>query len=106
MNGVTYPYTMLGYPPKSGRSAAFRSVVIPLRMRFMGFGPNGNGVVTFHPAPAVTNIVHSPMYRNASFVNGSRQFGEMMQRAAFWNQMDQKSAVERYDGEAAHPGSD
>ena len=90
VNGVTYPYTMLGYPPTSGHKAAFRSVVIPLRMNFLGFGPKGNINVTFDPAAAVTNIVHSPMYQDASFVNGYGQFGEMMQRAAFWNKMDEK----------------
>jgi len=89
VNGVTYPYTMLGNPPKSGRRATFRSVIIPLRMNFLGFGPNGDINVTFDPAAAVTNMVHSPMYRDASFVNGDGQFGEMMQRAAFWNKMDE-----------------
>lgn len=88
VGGVSYPYTMLGYPPKSGRSAAFRSVIIPLRMGFVGFGTSGNIAVTFDPAAAVTNIVHSPMYQNATFVNGYGQFGQMMQRAAFWNKMD------------------
>jgi hypothetical protein len=89
VNGVTYPFTMLGYPPKSGRQASFRSVIIPLRMNFLGFGPNGDVNVTFDPAAAVNNVVHSPMYQNAQFVNGYGQFGEMMQRAAFWNQMDE-----------------
>jgi hypothetical protein len=88
VNGVTYPFTMLGYPPKSGRKASFRSVVIPLRVQFFGFGPNGDINVTFDPGPAVNNLVHSPMYRDANFVNGYGQFGQMMQRAAFWNQMD------------------
>jgi len=88
VNGVTYPYTMLGFPPKSGRSASFRSVIVPLRMHFVGFGSNGNVSVTFFPGPAVTNIIRSPMYRDATFVNGTGQFGEMMQRAAFWNKMD------------------
>ena len=74
---------MLGYPPKSGRQASFRSVIIPLRMNFLGFGPNGNVNVTFDPAAAVNNIVHSPMFQNAQFVNGYGQFGEMMPRAAF-----------------------
>jgi hypothetical protein len=37
VGGVTYPYTMLGYPPKSGLSATFRSVIVPLRMRFFFF---------------------------------------------------------------------
>ena len=89
VNGVTYPYTMLGYPPKSGRRASFRSVIIPLRMNFYGFGPNGNINVIFDPAVAVNNMIHSPMYQNAQFVNGYGQFGEMMQRAAFWNKMDE-----------------
>jgi len=88
VNGATYPYTMLGYPPKSGRSVALRSVVVPLRMHFVGFGPNGNISYTFFPGPAVKSIVHSPMYQDATFVNGVGQFGEMMQRAAFWNKMD------------------
>jgi hypothetical protein len=87
--GVTYPFTMLGYPPKSGRKAAFRSVIIPLRMHFIGFGPNGSINVDFDPLPAVNNMIHSPMYRDANFVNGYGQFGEMMQRAAFWNKMDE-----------------
>jgi hypothetical protein len=89
VNGVTYPFTMLGYPPKSGRKAAFRSVVVPLHMQFFGFGPNGDINVDFDPGPAVNNLVHSPMYRDANFVNGYGQFGQMMQRAAFWNKMDE-----------------
>ena len=88
VGGSSYRYTMLGYPPKSGRTATFRSVIVPLRMRFVFFGSNGDVSVTFDPAAAVTNIVHSPMYQNASFVNGYGQFGQMMQRAAFWNKMD------------------
>jgi hypothetical protein len=85
VGGVTYPYTMLGFPPRSGRQAEFRSVVIPLRMNFFGFGPDP---IVFEPGPAVTNIINSPMYRNAQFANGFGQFGEMMQRATFWNKMD------------------
>jgi hypothetical protein len=85
---VTYPYTMLGYPPRSGRTAHFRSVIFPLRMKFSGFGGNGNLAVDFDPGDAVTNIVNSPMYQDAQFANGVGQFGDMMQRATFWNKMD------------------
>jgi hypothetical protein len=59
VNGVSYPFTMLGYPPKSGRSATFRSVVVPLRMDFVGFGANGDIAVSFDTSAAVTNVVHS-----------------------------------------------
>jgi hypothetical protein len=85
---VTYPFTMLGYPPRSGRTAHFRSVIVPLRMRFSGFGNNGAIAIDFDPTDAVTNMVNSPMYQDAQFANGIGQFGDMMQRATFWNKMD------------------
>jgi hypothetical protein len=84
VKGVTYPYTMLGYPPPSGRTARLRSVIVPLRMRFIFFDSNE---VDFDPQDAVTNIVNSPMYQDASFPNGVGQFGDMLQRATFWNKM-------------------
>src|ERR1700680_3199506 len=52
VGGVTYPFTMIGYPPKSGRSASIKSVIIPLRMNFVGFGPNHDVSHSFDPAPA------------------------------------------------------
>jgi hypothetical protein len=79
---------MLGYPPSSGNTAQLRSVIIPLRMRFIGFGLDGSVAVDFDPKDAVNNIVNSPMYQDAQFVNGFGQFGDMMQRATFWNKMD------------------
>ena len=83
--GVTYPFTMLGYPPQSGKRAEFSSVIVPLRMTFNNFTANP---IVFDPGPAVANIISSPMYQNAQFASGYGQFGEMMQRATFWNKMD------------------
>jgi hypothetical protein len=88
VNGVTYPYTMLGFPPASGRSVQLRSVIVPLRMRFSGFGTNHDVSHDFDPTDAVVNIVHSPLYQDAVFPNGVGQFGDMMQRATFWNKMN------------------
>jgi hypothetical protein len=88
VNGVTYPYTMLGFPPASGRSVQLRSVIVPLRMRFAGFGANHDVSHDFDPTDAVVNIVHSPLYQDAVFPNGVGQFGDMMQRATFWNKMN------------------
>jgi len=88
VGGVTYPFTMIGYPPRSGRSASIRTVIIPLRMNFVFFGDNFDVSHSFDPAPAVANITGSPLYRSARFANGTGQFVDQMQRAAFWNQMD------------------
>ena len=88
IKGTTFPFTMLGFPPKSGRPSHLHTVIVPLRMNFSGFGPNGDIAISFDPQDAVTNIVNSPMYQDAQFANGTGQFGDMMQRATFWNKMD------------------
>lgn len=88
VGGATYPFTMVGFQPQSGRSAFIKSVIIPLRMNFVGFGPNQDISHSFDPAPAVTNMLNSPLYMPAAFPNGYGQFVDQMQRAAFWNYMD------------------
>ncbi len=88
VDGVTYPFTMVGHPPTSGRSSSIKTLIIPLRMNFVFFGTNGDVNHSFDPNPAVTNITHSPLYMPAQFPNGKGQFVDQMQRAAFWNQMD------------------
>ena len=88
VGGKVYPFTMIGYPPASGTSAGIKSVIIPLHMNFVGFGTKGRISHSFDPSPAVANIMGSPLYVPAVFPNGTGQFGDQMQRAAFWNQMD------------------
>jgi len=88
VGGVTYPYTMVGHPPQSGRPSNIKTVIVPLRMRFGFFGPNQDVFVDFDPSFAVKNILNSPIYQDASFPNGVGQFNDQMQRATFWNKMD------------------
>jgi hypothetical protein len=82
--GVNYPFTMVGYPPTSGRSSKLRAVIVPLRMNFVFFEEDH----VFEPGKAVDNILNSPLFNDASFANGVGQFGDQMQRATFWNKMD------------------
>jgi hypothetical protein len=82
--GSTYPYTMVGYPPTSGKTATIRPVIVPLRMNFVFF----DTPASFDPSRAVDNIVKSPLFSDATFPNGVGQFGDMLQRATFWNRMD------------------
>jgi len=87
VGGVTYPFTMIGNKPKSGQSALIKTVIIPLRMNFVGFGANFDVSHSFDPGPAVANMIASPLYVPAHFPNGFGQFTDQMQRAAFWNFM-------------------
>jgi hypothetical protein len=88
VGGATFPYTQVGHQPRSGRSTRIPNIIVPLRMHFVGFGPNGNVNVDFDPTPAVVNIVNSPIFQDATFPNGFGQFNDMMQRATFFNKMD------------------
>jgi hypothetical protein len=82
--GKTFPYTMLGQPPASGRGSRLRSVIVPLRMNFVFFEQDA----TFEPKMAVANIVRSPLFNDAKYPTDSGQFGDAFQRATFWNRMD------------------
>jgi len=92
--GQTFPFTMVGFPPASGKTATLRSVIVPLRMDFVGVGtranPNANISHVFEPTRAVLNIANSPMFNDARFVNGTGQFGDQLQRATFFNRMDRQ----------------
>ncbi len=82
--GKSYPWTMVGDPPSSGRTSKLRSVIIPLRMKFVFFEQDA----TFDPDLAVTNIAQSPIYEDAPYPNATGQFGDVLQRTTFWNKMD------------------
>src|SRR5262249_22075336 len=88
VNGMTFPYTQVGHRPESGRPTHIPTIIVPLRMHFVGFGPNQDVNVDFDPTPAVVNIVNSPIFQDASFPNGFGQFNDMMQRATFFHRLD------------------
>jgi len=90
VGGVTFPFTMVGHQPRTGRSTHIPNILVPLRMHFVGFGPNGDVNVDFDPTPAVVNIANSPIFQDASFANGVGQFNDMMQRATFFQQLDRE----------------
>ena len=79
---------MIGNPPASGIPASIKSIIIPLRMNFVGFGTKGHIRHSFDPAAAMVSVVGSPLYVPAAFANGTGQFVDQMQRAAFLNLMD------------------
>jgi len=84
VGNTTYPYTMLGAAPSTGRTTTMKTVVVPLRMVFSGFGQRA----VFSPTVAVDNMLRSPIFHDATYLNGRGQFGDQLQRATFWNQMD------------------
>ena len=42
VGGVTFPFTMVGHQPRSGQPTSIPNIIVPLRMYFVGFDPNGD----------------------------------------------------------------
>jgi hypothetical protein len=77
--GATYSYTMVGTSPfAAGASTTVPDEVIPLRIVF------ADGTV-FNASDIVPPALRSPIWRPASFLSGTTQYGDAMQRAEFWS---------------------
>jgi hypothetical protein len=77
-NGVTYPTTMVGNDPNSGRPSVMKSLIIPLKMQFVAGGQdtsalNDLGYVGFTAPPLnhtfdgsrrVNDVLNSPLYKS------------------------------------------
>ena len=77
----THRYTMVGTNPMtSPGSTSIRTVIIPLKLKFLS-----DGVVT-NPAVAESKILASPIFHPASFppLPGTTQYGDAVMRSEFW----------------------
>jgi hypothetical protein len=78
-NGTGYGYAMPGTDPRTSPvSTTVRDEVIPLRFVF------SNGTV-FDPTPTVSALTGSPLFKPATFLSDSTQYGDAIQRAEVWN---------------------
>ena len=81
----TYPYTMVGTDPASGSATSHIPVtIIPLKVVF------SNGVA-LDGGSKVVETTASPIFQNASFLSGTTQYGDAIQRANFWNYVSTSS---------------
>lgn len=86
-----YKYKMVGYPPKSGKTAKIPVTIVPMKLTLKGFSEIPDNFV-LDPAAAVENVKGSPLFKSTSFkgVGGDTQYVDAVQRCSFWNEMDKK----------------
>jgi len=100
-NGVTYPITMVGNDPLSGKPSTMKTLIIPLKMKFVAGGQdtselNDLGYAGFRATPLnhtfdgsrrVDDVLKSPMYANnkypADMGGDNAQYGDAFMRAQF-----------------------
>lgn len=80
--GTIYKYTMVGTDPTAGNATTTIPVnIIPVQISIT---INGN-TFTSTGSDAVTGTLQSPLFKTAQFSSGDTQYGDAIQRAAFWN---------------------
>ena len=77
--GSRFTYTMVGTNPVTNPgSTTIRTIIIPLRLTF------SDRTVT-DPTIALRETVASPIFRTASILGMTTQYGDAVMRAEFWN---------------------
>src|SRR3989441_8899465 len=83
--GTTYPYMMVGTDPAAGSAVStIPTEIIPLKFSF------SNGV-SIDGTTKIQVTTASPIFQNASFISGTTQYGDAIQRAEFWNDVSRVS---------------
>jgi hypothetical protein len=83
--GARYGYTMIGSDPSAGSATTrVRVRLLPVRLTF-------DGGITLDGTDVVQDIERSPIFKIAEYRSGLTQYGDAMQRAAFWNDVETTS---------------
>jgi hypothetical protein len=100
-DGITYPITMVGNDPRSGHPSTMKTLIIPLKMRFVAGDQdtselNDLGYVgyratalnhTFDGTRRVRDVLQSPIFANSKYPadmgGDNTQYGDAFMRAQF-----------------------
>lgn len=83
LQGVNYPYTMVGNKPQAGGTTTVPVQLIPISMYFEEFADESGAPIVLDPAPVMARVQSSPNFRNAQYTTGVTQFADAVQRAEF-----------------------
>jgi hypothetical protein len=85
--GKTFPFTLVGDKPQSGRTTAVSTQIIAITMFFEGFVDDAGEPIVLSPEPILPRVMNSPNFRNAPYQTGVTQFADAVQRAQFFRIM-------------------
>lgn len=87
--GTTFPYIMVGKKPSTGIVTHVKTALLPIVLVFPDIlDANGNPFV-FDPTGIVKPFLNSPLFENANFSSGFTQYGDAVQRATFFANLDE-----------------
>ncbi len=80
--GKVYSVHIAGRAPEQGGTTTISTVLVPLSLSFQQPGRGAGKVL--EPGAAVDTVVESPIFRPYAFATGVTQYGDAVQRAAFF----------------------
>ncbi|HEY7404268.1 MAG TPA: hypothetical protein VIB39_12150 [Candidatus Angelobacter sp.] len=85
LDGVNYPYTMVGGSPVAGGATEIATDIIPISMFFEGYVDDAGNPLVLDPGPILGRVLGSPNFHNATYETGATQFADAVQRAQFFH---------------------
>src|SRR5882724_3030661 len=97
-----WPYTMVGNPPESGRTANITAPIVPVVLDLLakdGTVAIFNGKpLSFGPGPDVLQAaVASPIFQPFIYTSGIGQINDQIMRAEFWNRLPHSHGSEDFE---------
>lgn len=86
-DGVEYPFIMAGGNPRWGFPTYLQTAFVALSFTFDDFADDNGNPVVIDTQPIVRDILDSPNFASSRYSVGWGQFGDVVQRASFWNVM-------------------
>src|SRR5215469_1695626 len=82
--GKTFPYTLVGAPPRNGGSTQIPTQIIAVSLLFEGVLEQDGEPIILDPGPVLSRVQGSPNFRPYSYQTGLTQFADAVQRAQFF----------------------
>ncbi|MGH9452191.1 MAG: glycosyl hydrolase family 18 protein [Terriglobia bacterium] len=88
--GKQYRYTVAGGSPERGGTTTIPTVLVPVSLVFEGQARSSGKERRISAASDVSNVVGSPIFQKFAFATGTTQYGDAVERAAFYKEAGSK----------------
>jgi hypothetical protein len=86
--GKTFPYTLVGAPPRNGGTTQIPTQIVAVSLLFEGVLEQDGEPIILDPGPVLSRVQGSPNFRPYSYQTGLTQFADAVQRAQFFKVMN------------------
>ena len=90
--GKQYSSVIVGRDPASGGTTTIPTVLVPVWLAFDGSRDARGQQLVLNATADVSKVAQSPIFQKFAFATGTTQYGDAVQRAEFFKELDAQSA--------------